>query len=75
MTKQEKVIVSAYTGIFMCDIADIKPYIEEKLGRPVEALEFGSQKFWTGVREKVNDDFMKICSGSDPDEIENQGGI
>lgn len=28
MTKQEKVIVSAYTGVLMCDFADLHEYIE-----------------------------------------------
>ena len=29
MTKQEKVIVSAYTGVLMCDFADLHEYIEK----------------------------------------------
>lgn len=35
MTKQEKVIVSAYTGVLMCDFADLHEYIEKIMGRPV----------------------------------------
>lgn len=67
MTKHEKIIVSAYTGIFMCDFPDIQAYIEEKLGRPVETHELGSQKFWAEVREKANEDFMDICNDNNPD--------
>ena len=35
MTKQEKVIVSAYTGVLMCDFSDMHEYIEKVMGRPV----------------------------------------
>lgn len=35
MTKQERIIVSAYTGFLMCDFSDVHKYIEEKLGRSV----------------------------------------
>lgn len=42
MTKQERIIVSAYTGVSMCDFGDIHGYIEEKLGRPIWTHEFVS---------------------------------
>ena len=32
MTKQEKIVVSAYTGVLMCDFDDLHEYIEDKLG-------------------------------------------
>ena len=35
MTKREKCVVSAYTGVLMCDFADLHQYIEQLLGRPV----------------------------------------
>ena len=35
MTKWEKVVISAYTGVLMCDFDDLHKYIEDKLGRPV----------------------------------------
>lgn len=33
MTKHEKIVVSAYTGVLMCDFDDLHKYIQEKLGR------------------------------------------
>lgn len=33
MTKQEKCIVSAYTGVLMCDFDDLQQYLEKLLGR------------------------------------------
>ena len=35
MTKQELIVVSAYTGFLMCDFNDLHKYVEEKLGRPI----------------------------------------
>lgn len=40
MTYQECVIVSAYTGVLMCDFQDMHEYIETKLNRPVFTHEF-----------------------------------
>lgn len=70
MTKQEKIVVSAYTGIFMCELPDIQAYIEKKMGRPVEPHELGSQKFWAAVREKTIDDFTAICNDDSSGESE-----
>ena len=41
MTTKERVIVSAYTGIRMCDMDLIEAYVQEKLGRPVLSNEWG----------------------------------
>ncbi len=30
MTKEEKIIVSAYTGVLMCTFSDMHEYIEKK---------------------------------------------
>ena len=35
MTKQEKIVVSAYTGVLMCDLDALQNYIQDKLGWPV----------------------------------------
>lgn len=45
MTTKERVIVSAYTGIRMCDMDLIEAYVQEKLGRPVLSNEWGDQRF------------------------------
>lgn len=33
MTKEEKLIVSAYTGVLMTDFSDLYEFIEEKIGK------------------------------------------
>ena len=61
MTKYEKIVVSAYTGILMCDFNDVHKYIEEKLGGPVWAHELSKQSVWDVIQGKCKDDFMDIC--------------
>lgn len=63
MTKQEKIVVSAYTGYLMCDFSDMQEYIEEKLGRPVFTHELSDKKILQEIREKVKPDFIQICEG------------
>ena len=61
MTKQEKAIVSAYTGILMCDFSDVHEYIEKKLGRPVWTHEFADEGLNDEIREATREDFLSLC--------------
>ncbi|WP_202620953.1 hypothetical protein [Pseudoflavonifractor sp. 524-17] len=61
MTKMEKIIVSAYTGVLMCDFSDLHEYIEKKLGHPVWTHELASKEVWAEIKEKTKADFMTIC--------------
>lgn len=45
MTKQEKIIVSAYTGYLMCNFSDLHEYVEKKFNRPVFTHEMGALSF------------------------------
>lgn len=60
MTKEEKLIVSAYTGYLMVDFDDLHKYITEKLGRPVFTHELYGKVF-DELHEVVKDDFLKLC--------------
>lgn len=61
MTKQEKIIVSAYTGILMCDFSDLHEYIEQKLGRPVLTHELADPDISEEIRQKTETDFIQLC--------------
>ena len=61
MTKQEKVIVSAYTGVLMCDFADLHEHIEKIMGRPVWAHELADHDVMQEIKAKSKDDFMNLC--------------
>lgn len=62
MTKQEKIVVSAYTGILMCDFDDLHQYIEEKLGRPVWTHELASSEVQDEIKKKTKADFLALCN-------------
>lgn len=61
MTYKEAVIVSAYTGVLMCDFDDMHKYIEEKLGRPVWTHELASDEIQNEIKQKCKPEFLKIC--------------
>lgn len=61
MTKQEKLIVSAYTGILMTDFNDFHEFIEKRLDRPVWTHELANKEFITELKESVKDDFLRLC--------------
>lgn len=62
MTKQEKIVVSAYTGILMCDFDDLHQYIEEKLGMPVWTHELASSEVQDEIKKKTKADFLALCN-------------
>ena len=69
MTKQEKIVVSAYTGVLMCDLDALQNYIQDKLGWPVWTHEFPSKEVLEEIREKSKDDFISICLSNGNDLI------
>ena len=54
------VVLSAYTGILMCDMSEVHRYIEKLLGRPVWTHELASEALWSEIKEKAKPDFHKI---------------
>lgn len=61
MTKQERIIISAYTGFLMCDFSDVHKYIEEKLGRPAWTHEMASYNVQDEIKKAVKPDFLALC--------------
>lgn len=61
----EKIVVSAYAGVLMCDFSDVHKYIEEKLERPVFSHEFAGKRIWEEIRIKTRADFLAICDDVD----------
>ena len=61
MTHREKVIVSAYTGILMCDFSDVHEYIEKILRRPVWTHELADKKIQDEIKAASKSDFLTIC--------------
>ena len=61
MTKEEKLIVTSYTGVLMVDYEEFLDYAEKLLGRPVTAKEVETEEFAEAVMTAVADDFAKLC--------------
>lgn len=61
MTTKERVIVSAYTGVRMCDLALVEEYVQEKIGRPIVSNEWGEAYFRREVQTAVKEDFLMLC--------------
>lgn len=62
MTKEEKLIISAYTGILMTDFSDLHKFIEKKLGRPVWTHELANELVVNELKNAVKEDFLKLCA-------------
>lgn len=61
MTKQERLIVSAYTGYLMVKPDDFNKYVNEVMGHPVYTHEMAEDSFWEELHMKVHDDFINLC--------------
>lgn len=61
MTKQERLIISAYTGYLMVKPEDFNKYVNEVMGHPVCMHEMDDDAFWEDLHMKVHDDFTKLC--------------
>lgn len=59
MTKQERVIVSAYTGFLMCNFGDMHEYIEKIMGRPVWTHELAMSLLWMKLSRNLNPTFWR----------------
>ena len=63
MTKDESVLISAYTGFVICkDFSDIHKLIEEKLERPVFTHELGNEDTYKEIRAKLLPDIKELIS-------------
>ena len=63
MTKSEKLIVSAYTGVLMVSESDFRKFAEGVLKRQIQDYEFVIASFWEVLRQKTKNKFMDLCKG------------
>jgi hypothetical protein len=62
LTKEQAIIISAYTGFLICDFGDMHAEVEKRVGRPVWTHEFGNKQFAdVTVRELFKDDFVALA--------------
>lgn len=61
MTKQESLVLSAYTGYMLCkDFSEFHNYIEQVMERPVFTHELGDDRFVEELSDKVKPDVLDI---------------
>jgi len=63
LTKEQAVVISAYTGVLCCDFSDMHEAVEKKFGRPAFTHEFARNE--ERVREAFKEDFLKLCITSE----------
>lgn len=61
MTKYEKLVISAYTGVLMVNFEELHEFIEKKLGHPVWSHEFADPNFNEELQKIFKDEFLRIC--------------
>lgn len=61
MTKREFVVVSAFSGILLCEYEDWRAYVEEVFGRKFYAHEMATDEFWEELKQKSEKELKKIC--------------
>lgn len=60
LTKEQAVILTAYTGILMCKFDDFHQYAEKVLNRPVFTHEFASKELMLDLKHASSIDFLSI---------------
>lgn len=61
MTKFEKLVVSAHTGVLMVDQKEFHQFAEKVLKRPVQEYEFVTKAIWDILKRKTKKKFIEIC--------------
>lgn len=69
MTKEEKIIATAFTGIMFLDGSDmgsLYEYMEKKVGHGVIDLTLTSKEFWEELHKACEQDFIDMISKEQP---------
>jgi len=60
MTKKEAIVLSAYTGVLLCDFDDYHKYVEKLFGCSLNTAELLMLK--EDIQERATEDAMKIIN-------------
>lgn len=60
LSDYQKIVLSAYLGVLMCEPSDLLLYLSDKFDRRVDPGEFTDPNFFSEVREVVKEDFYKM---------------
>ena len=61
MTREEAILLSAYTGFLLVpDFSDVHKFCEDTLGRPILMHEFGYQDVQKEIQDKLRSQIMEL---------------
>ena len=64
MTREESLLISAYTGYMLCPkFSELHKYIEEVIGAPVLTHQLGSEEFNKVLRGKLQPRILELIKG------------
>lgn len=67
MTKEESILISAYTGYFLTkDWSDVHALCEKVLGRPIFSHEFAAEEVHAEIREKLRPMIAELRCDDEP---------
>ena len=61
LTKEQAIVISAYTGYMVCGFNDMHAEIEKRMGRPVWTHELGREEMAAELRRVFMDDFIAMA--------------
>ena len=62
MTKEEAILLSAYTGFLLVpDFSDVHKFCEDTLGRPIWTHEFADQDVQKEIQEKLRPQIVELA--------------
>ena len=62
LTKEQAIVLTAYTGVTCCPFSDFHKECEKRFGRPIFTHEFSSEKLCEEIKEAFKADFMDMCT-------------
>ena len=60
MKKREALVITAHTGILLCDFSDFQDFASEIIGRPIFTHEFAHEEISEELRKKTSKEFFEI---------------
>ena len=60
LTKEQAVVISAFTGVLICEFSHMHAEVERRLGRPVFTHEFASDALSVEIKEVFKHDFVSM---------------
>ena len=74
MTKEEALIISAYTGyLLVSDFSEVHNFCEQTLGRPIFTHEFADHNFQEKIKEKLHPKIKEIVENGVSEWVEYDG--